>query len=169
MRAQGEKTMDWKESFLVENSKIEGIELNHTELMRQRELLNYFLDLPELEVYLVCAAAERFAGKRGILRNKVGEDVMVGDYVAPKGGPGVRESLELLVREVKLSQNRYSKGRENRIFHNHMAFEKLHPFMDGNGRTGRLLWVWEMEKAGFTWWREIGFLHAFYYQTLKFS
>jgi hypothetical protein len=164
-----DKIMDWKEKFLIENSKIEGITLVDAQIGAQETMLSFFLTLPVVRLHHVCAAAHLFAGTKGRLRDRVGDDVMVGDYVAPKGGPEVRESLELLVREVELSQNRYSKGRENRIFHNHMAFEKLHPFMDGNGRTGRLLWVWEMEKAGFTWWREIGFLHSFYYQTLRFS
>lgn len=31
----------------------------------------------------------------------------------------------------------------------HVAFEKIHPFIDGNGRMGRILWNWQRVKAGF--------------------
>lgn len=32
----------------------------------------------------------------------------------------------------------------------HVRFEKIHPFMDGNGRTGRLLMWWHEERLGLT-------------------
>ena len=46
----------------------------------------------------------------------------------------------------------------------HVQYERLHPFTDGNGRSGRALWAWQMMRR-----REglaLGFLHRFYYQTL---
>jgi hypothetical protein len=32
----------------------------------------------------------------------------------------------------------------------HVIFEKIHPFVDGNGRTGRLLMWWHEEQLGMT-------------------
>ena len=46
----------------------------------------------------------------------------------------------------------------------HVAYENLHPFMNGNGRSGRALWLWHMggiEKV------PLGFLRTWYYQSLQ--
>lgn len=49
----------------------------------------------------------------------------------------------------------------------HVRFEHIHPFDDGNGRVGRLLWLIKALEEGYDY--SIPFLHAFYYQTLKRS
>ena len=48
----------------------------------------------------------------------------------------------------------------------HRRYETLHPFMDGNGRSGRILWAWQMIHHDIRPGLSLGFLHAFYYQTL---
>ena len=48
------------------------------------------------------------------------------------------------------------------------AYEMLHPFMDGNGRSGRALWAWMMLRLGQDPFALL-FLHRFYYQTLENS
>ena len=45
-------------------------------------------------------------------------------------------------------------------------YETLHPFMDGNGRSGRILWAWQMIEHNIAPGLSLGFLHAYYYQTL---
>ena len=74
-------------------------------------------------------------------------------YRPPPGGPNIEEKLiELLENKGNLT-----------AWAQHIGYEKLHPFTDGNGRSGRVLWLWRMgpEKA------RLGFLHKFYYQTLQ--
>lgn len=46
----------------------------------------------------------------------------------------------------------------------HNAFEKIHPFQDGNGRIGRLIWLCKAIEEGYNY--QIPFLQKYYYQTL---
>lgn len=87
------------------------------------------------------------------LRNQRGMNVRVGNYVAPRGDPGIVQDLTVLL----LIENPW---------HCHVAFEMLHPFMDGNGRTGRAVWAWKMLRVGEDPFA-LSFLHRFYYQTLE--
>ena len=87
------------------------------------------------------------------LRNEPGMDVCIGDYAAPRGGPSIVQNLGALLRYTHLSP-----------YKRHIAYEALHPFMDGNGRSGRALWLMDMGGIDKI---PLGFLHHFYYQTLK--
>lgn len=46
----------------------------------------------------------------------------------------------------------------------HNRFEAIHPFEDGNGRVGRILWLIKAIEVGYRFHRS--FLHEYYYQTL---
>lgn len=91
---------------------------------------------------------------RAPLRTMVGMNVCVGHHVAPPGGPDVEDAL------AKLLKRSTTEG----AYQIHCEYETLHPFMDGNGRSGRALWLWMMGGDA-----PLGFLHHFYYQTLEAS
>ena len=141
--------------FIRESNHIEGIDREPTgaEVSIVRAFLN---SLSPGICDLVAAVGVHQPGAR--LRDKVGLDVRVGNHIAPPGGPEIRVRLENILA--------FMHKREPHMVH--CQYETLHPFTDGNGRSGRLLWLWMMVK------REgqmppLGFLHTFYYQTLAAS
>lgn len=89
------------------------------------------------------------------LRRGPGMDVRVGSHHPPRGGPGIEAALERLLRRDDLTP-----------YERHVLYETLHPFMDGNGRSGRVLWLRDMGGISRA---PLGFLHTWYYQSLDAS
>jgi Fic family protein len=59
----------------------------------------------------------------------------------------VREQLQELLEEYELTKPKLHIVEAAALFH--LRFESIHPFIDGNGRTGRLIMNLELIKAGF--------------------
>jgi hypothetical protein len=96
-----------------------------------------------------------------VLRDNPGLDVGVGSHVAPPGGPGIPRELDRVLAMA-------NRGRHPYLVHH--AYEELHPFTDGNGRSGRALWMWGMRRRAEREWQQalaLGFLHQWYYQSLE--
>jgi fido (protein-threonine AMPylation protein) len=142
---------------VVESNRIEGIlrkptiqELRMHELFMQLHIIN----IHDLEAFVSIYQPD------ARLRSVVGMDIHIGAYVPPLGGPQIPELLQKLLDDVN--------GERVNAFRAHHRYESLHPFSDGNGRSGRVLWYWMMQNdAQFANADELGFLHTFYYQTLR--
>lgn len=141
------------EEFVIESFKIESLAPTE-EAYNAHDL---FLGLPRITVFdlerLVATIAH---GAR--LRTSPFLNVRVGTHVAPQGGPEIKEELEQILMRANMIEDPYST---------HIAYETLHPFTDGNGRSGRALWAWQMLRTERASWLEMGFLHAWYYQSLE--
>lgn len=82
--------------------------------------------------------------------------VRVGNHIAPPSGPHIAKKLRAIIAMRD-------------PWEQHIAYETLHPFTDGNGRSGRAIWLHR-------YWHETtldrgalfrGFLHSWYYHTLQ--
>lgn len=148
-------TMEQVRNFVAESWRIEGLDPPREEVAHATWMV---LQLRIVSREVLVDAALDFTHGIGKLRVGRGMDVRVGNHFPPPGGRWIVEALDDIVRQANAGVDPYQL---------HHLYETLHPFMDGNGRTGRLLWAWCMEHVGIDpGWRERGFLHTFYYQAL---
>jgi len=136
----------------------EGRELAASDARSEREALNYFAGLRHIE---------KHAGKKTIrhedvfrLHRILTKDVMdqgeagryrtvavrVGRYVPPPAADVSGLMFELL-EWLNTGSRELSPVLSSGILH--YRFEAIHPFADGNGRTGRALALWELYRRGF--------------------
>jgi len=141
--------------FVRESNKIEGIHREPTQ--NEIEALDAFLRLESVSVGDLQVFVSINQPGAILREHKHVVNVRVGSHVAPASGPAVRQSLEELLAIV-----RQDLMHPYRV---HSQYETLHPFTDGNGRSGRALWAWQMVRAGEP--PVLGFLHTWYYQSLQ--
>ena len=138
--------------FIIESNAIEGI--YHEPTREEIEEFQRFMALKEITIdeilgYLAVHQPD------AQLRDKEGMNVRVGSYYPPRGGDNITLGLGSLLDEIN--------NKELTPYKAHVRYEQLHPFTDGNGRSGRMIWAWMQRDIS------LGFLHMFYYQTLAHS
>jgi len=144
--------------FVNESNRIEGIHRPASkEEIQAHKLLLQCEKITLLKLMLFVSVIQPDAK----LREHEGMNVRVGNYFPPQGGPHIVERLEEFLDLINDFDNQKTY---KSIAQAHIAYEKIHPFMDGNGRSGRAIWLWLMKGRA-----PLGFLHTFYYQVLSDS
>jgi len=136
----------------------EGRELSGSETRHKREVLNYFAGLrfveknaaqktfrhaDILELHRILAGEVMDQGEAGKYRTI---SVHVGRY-SPPPADAVSGLMAELLRWWNTDSKKLSPVLSSAILH--YRFEAIHPFADGNGRTGRALALWELYRRGF--------------------
>lgn len=136
----------------------EGREIPAATERSKREVMNYFAALrfiaknakqtaltheAILKLHAIVAAKVMDQGKAGKYRSMM---VRIGKHLPPPP-----EQVSGLMRELLEWWNKeapaWSPVISSAVIH--YQFEHIHPFADGNGRTGRMLALWELYRRGF--------------------
>lgn len=149
----------WLYGFLKESLEIESIfrEPTPEELVATWE----FIQLEEVKVTDLCYLVHVYQSD-AVLRDNPTKNVWIGGRQAPVGGLNLVSKVGQLVWDYTSGNNRHL---DLDPWLAHSEYEYLHPFTDGNGRSGRAFWANLMYHYGYKF--QYKFLQMFYYQTLS--
>jgi Fic family protein len=151
-RIKDEQMTEEYKQFMLESNRIEGEDrINPGDMKAIKYAIDgvrNLQDILNLHAMLGSYLKQPWVGKLRII------DVQVGPYIMP-------HHTQVFNLMEKYCKNLISMG----SWEAHNRFEKIHPFVDLNGRVGRLIWLSKAIGEGYD--LDIPFLQMYYYQTLS--
>ncbi len=128
--------------FLEQSNAIEGV-YDADSLAQAEVAWEFLISQTEMSVGVICQLHKILMLNHNLLPHEKGYLRKIPVYI------GNREAMdyELIEERLKLLVQGMTLVPENSKSH-HIQYEKIHPFVDGNGRTGRMLMNWERLRAG---------------------
>ncbi len=137
-------------SFLQENNAIEGV-YDEDSLLQAKYAWEYLEALDIVDPQAILRLHKILMLHQPLLPNQKGYFREIPVYI------GGREAMDH--RQIRLNIAEWCKRANLMVMHpgsriekdiqnHHVVYEKIHPFVDGNGRTGRMLLNWQRVKAG---------------------
>lgn len=135
--------------FLEESNAIEGV-FDKDSLTQACYAWDYVIHQRRLTVNVILNTHKILMVHQRILPHEKGffrdEQVMIGNrlgYQVHRIKPSIIQWCETVEETIK------KPGKDGcNIKRDHIEYEMIHPFIDGNGRTGRMFMNWERIKAG---------------------
>lgn len=142
------------EMFLRESNAIEGV-YDEDSFEQAFIAWEFLIDKEELTVPVILHTHKILMLNSGLMPDQKGYIRNIPVYIGGHEAwpvPQIRSALNAWLREVHVSIKVFKE--ENDPDHvslfqsDHVAFELIHPFVDGNGRIGRMLMNWSRVHAG---------------------
>ncbi|MFA6089409.1 MAG: Fic family protein [Candidatus Woesearchaeota archaeon] len=112
------------------------------------------IDINEIKkIHKICMQHENFSGefRKENVHIKNNPDFKTADF------KDIETKLSKLISEINSFQSKKVKNICDFASHIHNEFQHIHPFLDGNSRTTRLLSVWFFKKCNYDFTIPIGF------------
>lgn len=136
--------------FLQQSNAIEGV-YDTDSLIQALEAWDYLIEQKELTAGVVLKTHKILMLHQPLRPDEKGYFRKRPVWVARREGLNYKDVPEAIDEWCRLANMHLAlegKQREDTIVKDHVAYEKIHPFIDGNGRTGRLFLNWQRVKSG---------------------
>lgn len=140
---------DKVKQFLKESNAIEGV-YDSESLDCATRAWNFLIKQEELTEEIVLRTHRLLMTGQTLTPDEIGYYRMVAVYIGGKEAihySEIKPAMDVWLKNVKASTQ--LPGRDGIFIEvDHIRYEKIHPFIDGNGRTGRMFMNWQRVKAG---------------------
>lgn len=135
--------------FLRESNAIEGV-YGERALEDAKEAWDFLVGQEQLTVSVILETHKILMKNKDLLENEIGFFRRVPVWIGGHQGLNflkIPEAIDSWLLDVETTLN-IPGDLGNNIKLDHISYEGIHPFVDGNGRTGRMFLNWERVKVG---------------------